>query len=217
VLQLLREAGCFLVYLGLESANPETLAAYNKRQSVEDIAGGLAALHSYGIQTHGMFVYGSDTDTPESLRHTADFAIESGLGSAQFLVLTPLPGTRQAAKFEAEGRIFTRNWTLYDGHHVVFWPKRMSPWELQQITIESHRRFYRASRVPGQPKNRMQGWLITHGWERVPDNMAYLRELRLFTSTHSPPRAASALVSMDAAGTECAEPEIEIRTARAQL
>jgi radical SAM superfamily enzyme YgiQ (UPF0313 family) len=187
LLGLLAEAGCFLVYLGLESANPETLKGFNKRQSVDDMAGGLAALRSYGIRSHGMFVLGSDNDTVESIRETVDFAIESDISSVQFLALTPLPGTRQTARLRAEGRIFTKNWSLYDGHHVVFWPRQMTPWELQREILESHRRFYRVRRWPGNPKHRLQGFLVTHGWERVPENMAYMRELRAFCRTHEPP------------------------------
>jgi radical SAM superfamily enzyme YgiQ (UPF0313 family) len=187
LLGLLAEAGCYLVYLGLESANPETLKGFNKHQSVEDMAGGLAALRSYGIRTHGMFVLGSDSDTVESIRQTVDFAIESDISSAQFLTLTPLPGTRQTARLRAEGRIFTNNWSLFDGHHVVFWPRHMTPWELQREALEAHRRFYRIRRLQTNPRNRLQGFLISHGWERVPENMAYMRELRAFCRTHEPP------------------------------
>jgi radical SAM superfamily enzyme YgiQ (UPF0313 family) len=187
LLHLLREAGCFLVYMGLESVNPATLAAFNKHQSVADIAGGLAALHSYGIKSHGMFVFGSDADTLETLRETTDFAIAHDITSVQFMLLTPLPGTRQTAALEAEGRIFTRNWSLYDGHHVVFWPKHMSPLELQEASIRAHHRFYRVRRWPTSPRYRSRGFLISHGWERVPENMAYTRELRAYVATHEPP------------------------------
>jgi len=190
LLHLLREAGCAFVYLGLESANPATLEAFNKHQSVADIAGGLAALAQYGIGTHGMFVFGSDLDTPESLLETADFAIEHGLSTVQFLVLTPLPGTRQYHTFEREGRIFTKNWSLYDGHHVVYWPKRMSPQDLQDAAIEAHKRFYRSTRIGPYARYRTMGFLISHAWERVPDNMAYLRELRAFTASERPPEPA---------------------------
>ncbi len=189
LLRLLREAGCVFVYLGLESVNPETLKAFNKRQSVADIAGGLEALNAYGIGTHGMFVFGSDSDTVASLEQTTTFAIDHGLSTAQFLLLTPLPGTRQSQRFNDEGRIFTKNWTLYDGHHVVFWPKRMSPLDLQEAALEAHQRFYRPSRLREYTRYRTMGFLMSHGWERVPDNMAYLRELRAFTAHQTFPAA----------------------------
>ena len=181
LLKLLKEAGCTMVYLGLESVNPETLALYNKRQGVEDIRGGLAALHSYGIDTHGMFVFGADTDTRESMKATVDFTIENGISSVQFLALTPLVGTRTFEQLEREGRLFTRNWSLYDGHHVVFRPKQMSPWELQEAVMEAHLRFYNLTRATSHTRWRLSGFLLANAWLRAPENVAYMKELRTYS------------------------------------
>jgi radical SAM superfamily enzyme YgiQ (UPF0313 family) len=194
LLDLLWNAGCRIVYLGLESTSPETLKEYNKESSVDDMAGGLAALAGRGIKTHGMFVCGADSDTVPSLHHTVDFAREHGLNSVQFLALTPLPGTRQTAQFEAEGRIFTKNWSLYDGHHVVHWPKQMTPYELQIALLQAHKRFYTARRMftlmpkgPMYHKHQIEGYLMSHAWEHVRENREFLRELRDFSESQSPP------------------------------
>jgi radical SAM superfamily enzyme YgiQ (UPF0313 family) len=193
LLDLLWNAGCRIVYLGLESVNPATLKEYHKESSIDDMVGGLDALHKRGIHTHGMFVFGADSDTVESLSSTAAFARQNGLNSCQFLVLTPLPGTRQTAQFEAEGRIFTKNWSLYDGHHVVHWPKQMTPYELMMVTLDAHKRFYTMPRMfsmhPSSPryrKHQVQGYLLAHAWEHVPENRAYLRELREFSEKQRP-------------------------------
>jgi anaerobic magnesium-protoporphyrin IX monomethyl ester cyclase len=193
LLDLLWNAGCRIVYLGLESVNPATLKEYHKESSIDDMVGGLDALHKTGIHTHGMFVFGADSDTVESLSSTADFARQNGLNSCQFLCLTPLPGTRQTAQLEAEGRIITRNWSLYDGHHVVFWPKQMTPYEMQVVTLDAHKRFYTGRRVfsmhpttPRYRKHQIQGYLLAHAWEHVPENRAFMRELREFSEKHMP-------------------------------
>lgn len=194
LLDLMWRAGCRIVYLGLESADPATLAEYHKESTVEDMAGGLEALARTGIKTHGMFVFGADSDTLESLAATADFAINQGLNSAQFLALTPLPGTRQTAQLEAEGRIFTKNWSLYDGHHVVFWPKNMTPYELQDAVLRAQRRFYTVRKMvqpvyrsPTYRKHQIQGYLMSRAWEHVRENRDFLRELKSFSETHRPP------------------------------
>jgi radical SAM superfamily enzyme YgiQ (UPF0313 family) len=194
LLDLLWNAGCRIVYLGLESVNPATLKEYHKESTIDDMAGGLDALHRRGIRTHGMFVFGADSDTRESLANTADFAREHGLNSAQFLALTPLPGTRQTAQLEAEGRIFTRNWSLYDGHHVVFWPKQMTPYELQEAVVEAHKSFYKGRRIfalkydsPIYRKHQVQGYLIARAWEHVRENREFMRELRELSASQSPP------------------------------
>ncbi len=194
LLDLMWEAGCRIVYLGLESVNPETLKEYHKEASIDDIVGGLDALHKRGIHTHGMFVFGADSDTIESLSMTADFASQNGLNSVQFLALTPLPGTRQTDMLEREGRVFTHNWSLYDGHHVVFWPKQMTPYDLQIATLDAHKRFYTGRRVftmhPNSPryrKHQWQGYALAHSWEHVPENRAFLRELKEYSSKQRPP------------------------------
>jgi radical SAM superfamily enzyme YgiQ (UPF0313 family) len=196
LLDLLWNAGCRIVYLGLESVNPATLKEYHKESTIEDMSGGLEALARRGIKTHGMFVCGADSDTRESLAMTADFAAEHKLNSAQFLALTPLPGTRQTAQLEADGRVFTRNWSLYDGHHVVFWPKQMTPYELQEAILQAHIRFYRPSRILRRPdstifrKHQVQGYLMARAWEHVRENREFLRELKSFSETHRPPVSA---------------------------
>jgi radical SAM superfamily enzyme YgiQ (UPF0313 family) len=199
LLDLLWNANCRIVYLGLESVNPATLKEYHKESSIDDMAGGLEALANRGIKTHGMFVFGADSDTCDSLYHTPDFAVEHGLNSAQFLVLTPLPGTKQTAQLEAEGRIFTKNWSLYDGHHVVHWPKNMTPYELQMAVLHAHKRFFKARRMiairpkaPMYHKHQVEGYLIARAWEHVPENRNFLRELREFSQSQSPPAALEA-------------------------
>ena len=147
LLPLLREAGCYLVYLGLESVESRDPGRFQQDSRPSPTSRAAWRLcTSTASRPHGMFVFGSDADTLETLRETADFAIEHELSSVQFMLLTPLPGTRQTAALEREGRIFTRNWSLYDGHHVVFWPKHMSPLELQDASIRAHQRFYRLRR-----------------------------------------------------------------------
>jgi radical SAM superfamily enzyme YgiQ (UPF0313 family) len=131
---------------------------------------------------------------------TAGFAVEHGLNSAQFLALTPLPGTPQTAQLEAEGRIFTKNWSLYDGHHVVFWPKQMTPYELQETIQRAHKRFYSGRRVfalryegPIYRKHQVQGYLMARAWEHVPENREFLKELKEFSDTYPRPEAGVAL------------------------
>ena len=194
LLELMWNAGCRIVYLGLESVNPATLKEYHKEATVEDIAGGLEALARRGIRTHGMFVFGADSDTLDSMALTADFALEHGLNSAQFLALTPLPGTRQTAQLEAEGRIITRNWSLYDGHHVVFWPKNMTPIELQEAILQAQRRFCSVGKMvalkyktPIFRKHQIQGYLMSRAWEHVRENRDFMRELKEFSDSHRPP------------------------------
>lgn len=142
LLKLMKRSNCFMLYIGLESVNPETLKEYNKRQSVEEIVEAVRILHEHGIMTHGMFVFGADNDDARSLRSTVDFALRNQIDTVQFLILTPLPGTGYFDMLEKQNRILTKEWHLYDGQHVVYHPNRMSPYELQKETFKAMKRFY---------------------------------------------------------------------------
>jgi len=146
LLGLMQRTHCVIAYMGLESANPQTLQGFNKHQSVEQIVEAIHVLREYDIRTHGMFVFGADEDTVDSLRATADFVIKHDISTVQFLLLTPLPGTRCFQQLRDQGRIFDTDWSHYDAHHTVFWPRQMSPAQLQREAFEGMARVYRYSR-----------------------------------------------------------------------
>jgi len=142
MLDLMRRSNCRFVYVGLESINPETLKLYNKQQSLEDIEACIRKLHAHKIRIHGMFVFGADTDTPQTLRDSGRFARRLGIDTVQFLILTPLPDTETYRQLESEGRVLVHDWSLYGGQHVVFKPKNMSPLQLHLETWNALAKFY---------------------------------------------------------------------------
>jgi radical SAM superfamily enzyme YgiQ (UPF0313 family) len=142
LMELLKRSNCLYVYVGIESMNPESLKAYNKKITVEQIEESVAVFHEYGVRVHGMFVLGCDEDTVDTVRDTARFAKRNKIDTVQFMILTPLPGSRQYDELVAENRLLTRDWGLYDAHHVVFEPRLMSPFELQVETLKAMRSFY---------------------------------------------------------------------------
>lgn len=140
--QRMRETGCTWAFVGLESVNPESLAEMGKAQTVDDIRRFVEVFHGNRIHVHGMFMLGSDPETVADLGHTAAFARQCRIDTAQFNVLTPLPGTRLFSRIAAEGRLLHRDWRYFDGLHVVFLPKQMSPLELQRGMISCFEDFY---------------------------------------------------------------------------
>ena len=52
----------------------------------------------------GSFIFGLPTDTPETFAATADLAQRAGVSFAQFVMLQPLPGTIDFARWEREAK-----------------------------------------------------------------------------------------------------------------
>lgn len=142
MMDLLKRTNCKRVYVGYESVDQRVLDDYNKHQTVEEIKHSVAGFHKHNIPVHGMFMFGADHDDEETFERTMGFAADNQIDTVQFLILTPVPGTELFRQLDDAGRIITYDWSLYDGHHVVFEPKQMSPLDLQLGTLRANRRFY---------------------------------------------------------------------------
>src|SRR5438093_3294272 len=71
----------------------------------------LARIHRHGIGVVGSFSLGIDTQNMETIvSDILRFAEESQLDGLNPTILTPLPGTRDFARFEREGRILFKNY-----------------------------------------------------------------------------------------------------------
>ncbi len=146
-LQLLARAGCRMAMVGFESISQRNLESIGKRSSVGVSERAVDAFHRHGIAVHGMFVVGLDFDEAASAQATAAFARRLGIDTFQLMMVTPAPGTRLWDRMQAEGRLIASDWTLFDGHHAVLRPQRMTPLELQLSTLEAMRRFYSRSAI----------------------------------------------------------------------
>ncbi len=147
LLALMERTHCSNVYIGFESVNPEALKEMKKQQTVTQMKRSVQRFKEHGLDIHGMFVFGFDSDTLSTVDATIRFALDSGICSAQFLILTPLPGTPLYAELEREGRLLDSEWANFDTHHVVFRPRLLSPWDLQMAQIRAHSAFYSLTRT----------------------------------------------------------------------
>ncbi len=132
LLKLAGRSGCRGLLMGLESISPENLRRSHKGfNSPDKYVQVVERLHEHGIALQGCFVFGLDHDEPDIFLKTAEFAVQARIDLPRFAVVTPFPNTALYKQLEAEGRILTKNWELYDAQHVVFRPAKMSVEELQ--------------------------------------------------------------------------------------
>lgn len=153
LLKLFTEVSQFHFSIGLESINSKVLDSYNKKQTPEIIRKALKKLQDYGLRVQGSFIFGSDYDDKTVFQKTVDFCHDADIDFPTFSALTPYVGTDIRREFEKNKRIFTDNWDYYDGAHVVFHPKNMTPYELQEGIISAYQNFYSTSKTVNHIKS----------------------------------------------------------------
>ncbi|MBU1202907.1 B12-binding domain-containing radical SAM protein [Patescibacteria group bacterium] len=135
VLEVMTMAGFDRVYIGYESINPDNAKATGGKLDFSRMEEQTANFHKCGISVHAMWVLGFDHDTLDTVKRTVQAAIRWRIDTNQFLVLMPLPGSPLRTRLKREGRIIHNDWEKYDGHHTVFFPKLMKPWELHAAVM----------------------------------------------------------------------------------
>ncbi len=143
LVSLAASSGCIGLFVGFESLSDENLASWRKTPNRRrDYARVVARLHAAGIGVYSGFVFGMDGDGPDVFARTLGFLDEARVDALQATILTPFPGTPLFADMERQGRITTRDWSLYDFGHVVFEPRGMSPATLRAGHAWVQSRFY---------------------------------------------------------------------------
>jgi radical SAM superfamily enzyme YgiQ (UPF0313 family) len=137
-------AGLRSLFVGFETLNPQSLKEQRKYQNLDrDYSAAVRRLHDLGVMVNGSFVFGMDHDDESVFDHTVAWAIEQGIETATFHILTPYPGTALYARMQAEGRITTYEWDRFDTRHVVYRPALLTPEALEQGYWRAYREFYR--------------------------------------------------------------------------
>jgi radical SAM superfamily enzyme YgiQ (UPF0313 family) len=148
LLHWLQRAGCFLVFVGVESVNQETLEslrkASNLRVGVDGFAAAIAKIHAFGMAVSAGIIFGHDDDTIETFRELERFVGESGIDSPVYTILTPMPGTDLWERLCDQQRLMAgelpEGYAYFDAHHVTFEPMRVTASELLVANREAVRR-----------------------------------------------------------------------------
>lgn len=154
-LAAMRRAKIVGALVGVESATVDGLRSIYKDFNLagEALVERLRSFRANGIHVLGSFIFGLATDRQETFDATLDLASRADLTFAQFVTLTPFPGTVDFARWEAsirgreprvQGVPITRHWLIPD----PFRPKLYMPHptlsaeEIRQHTQRVWDRFY---------------------------------------------------------------------------
>lgn len=93
MLRLMRDSGCYRVFVGFESFSPEILNNIHKMVSPNMLKDSAKILKEYNIALHASFLFGLPGDTEETIKNTVKVAKEINPQMISFNLLTPFPGT----------------------------------------------------------------------------------------------------------------------------
>ena len=145
-LRLMKEAGCRLLCVGVESGNQEVLNNIKKGVSLKQIRKFFRDAKRAGVLVHGCFLVGNKGDNRQTLKETLSFAKELNPDTAQFFPLMIYPGTEAYRWAKNENLILTEDfsqWVTEEGlHNCVVKMSDLSNADLVDFCDRARREFY---------------------------------------------------------------------------
>jgi len=144
LLDEMAKAGCFNVQLGFQSVNKKSLEwAAVSHNTVGKYSTLVKKLHDRNILATGFFIFGFDTDGPDSFDGTVEMIRAIDLDDANLYILTPYPGTELYAQFKKDDRLLPGKSRFEFGwSHAVFQPKLLTPEELEKGVQKAYDSLY---------------------------------------------------------------------------
>jgi radical SAM superfamily enzyme YgiQ (UPF0313 family) len=159
-LDAMRRARIKGALVGVESVTPEGLKDVYKdfNKSGEDLVDRLKQFRKHGVHVLGSFIFGLPSDRPATFDACLSVAERSDVTFAQFVMLTPFPGTLDFQAWEksmgenpprVNGIPVTRHWLIpqQDRPKVYVEHPAMSPDEIRALTQQVWDRFYSFSSI----------------------------------------------------------------------
>ncbi len=142
---LMRKAGCYYVFFGLESGDDAILKTTKKRITIEQIKRAIQWAKEARLVCVGSFIIGLPGETAETVNNNIKLAKELDLYSITFPIAVPFPGTalrRMAENREYGMRILSDNWDDYGKQYPGVMESDVLPIEerreLQKKGYEEH-------------------------------------------------------------------------------
>ena len=187
-LDAMRKARIKGALVGVEAVTKEGLKAVYKdfNSSGDDLAERLQTFKKHGVHVLGSFIFGLPTDRPDTFDATAALAKVAGLTFAQFVMMTPFPGTVDFERWEKEqgkeadrvqGVPITRYWLIPGATRPkMFTPHpTMSSDEISERTQGVWDNFYSFSEI----------WKRAHCVKSLKSRLAFLFISKLYRQMYA--------------------------------
>ncbi len=142
MLMKMKEAGCSMIYFGVESASEEVLKYYRKKINLDKVKKAVELAKKVGIATVCSFIIGAPIEKKNDIKKTLKFSLKLDPDYAQYSILTPYPGTEIYEEAKKKGLLLSENFEDYTAGKPVLKNIYMSANEIARFLKYCYIRFY---------------------------------------------------------------------------
>jgi radical SAM superfamily enzyme YgiQ (UPF0313 family) len=176
-LQLLYEAGCRQINMGIEKSSNHQLQTFNKQLAITDVITACSNVKQTtpSIRLAGTFILGGPGETEETIAATLDFAISLDIDFAHFYPLVVYPGTPFFAQMYAgQDPTAWANAMMSDDSNywgeILYTTDELPGWRLLEVVHHAYDVFYSRAEwltnfaMTTHPKTQQTGQTVLEQW-----------------------------------------------------
>jgi len=174
LLEKMKNAGCWMISLGIETGDQKLLARHRQNADLEMLRRKVHMIKKAGIRVKGLFMIGLPGETEKSIQNSRSYMFSLPLDDFNLAKFTPFPGSPVYREIKENPFLgtFDENWEKMDCMTFAFVPKALRKERLEELFTEFYKSHFLRPKV-------MAGY-VSMIW-KSPDSWArFVRDLFSF-------------------------------------
>jgi anaerobic magnesium-protoporphyrin IX monomethyl ester cyclase len=142
LLKTMYDAGCFAVWLGVESGSELILGAMNKKIKIDQTRQAYKTAHQIGLMTIANVVLGFPGETEKTAQETINLVKELNPDDVGFYIATPYPGTPMYEQVIKNGWLRITDFDKFDTAGPTFETPTLSMQKATELRAKAYQDFY---------------------------------------------------------------------------
>jgi radical SAM superfamily enzyme YgiQ (UPF0313 family) len=175
LLGLMRQAGCWMISLGIETGDEQLLAQHRQNPDLQMMRQKIDLIKRAGIRVKGLLMMGLPGETEQSILKSREYVYSLPLDDFNLAKFTPFPGSPIYTTIKEDGDAlgtFHENWEEMDCMKFQFIPKGIEQDKMEKHFIEFYKKHFQRPRV-------IWGY-VTMIWKSPDSWLRFLSSLSMF-------------------------------------
>jgi len=173
LLRMMKEAGCWMISLGIETGDEDLLSQHRQNVNLEHLAEKIHTIKKAGIRVKGLLMMGLPGESEQSIKRSMDYVFSLPIDDINLAKFTPFPGSPLYKTIHEKGA-FREDWAAMDCMQFVFIPRGMTRERLDELFIDYYRRHYSRLKI-------LWGY-VTMLWKSPDSWLRFIKDLGHFLS-----------------------------------
>ena len=146
LLRRMREAGCWMASLGIETGDEKLLARHRQNADLRMLADKIRLIKKAGIRTKGLLMMGLPGESEESIRKSMEYVFSLPIDDFNLAKFTPFPGSPIYETIHELGT-FDEDWKKMDCMQFQFVPHGLTRERLEELFQHFYRSHFQRPKV----------------------------------------------------------------------